>query len=35
MKLSKSSGGDLKERNGMNDEDWKKQYHLIKDKELY
>ena len=29
-----SAGGDLKERNGMSDEDWKKQHHLIEDKAL-
>jgi enoyl-CoA hydratase/carnithine racemase len=29
-----SAGGDLKERNGMTDEDWKMQHHLIEDKAL-
>lgn len=29
-----SAGGDLKERNGMSDEDWRKQHHLIEDKAL-
>ena len=27
-----SAGGDLKERNGMSDEDWRKQHQLIEEK---